>query len=205
MLRPREGIFYWETISMSIHLRRWGIVIGLIAAFTFPRLATEAQNITSSAPAPTTDAPAATSSLITTGDVRQVLHLKITAYTSLPDETKSYGSPFITADGTYVHDGVVATNLLPFGTKVMIPALYGDKIFTVHDRMSAKLMHNMDIWMPTKRAAVIFGVHYADVVVLSPHANLSLIHTKNAAESLALANETMAAGSITPGPSVRRL
>jgi 3D (Asp-Asp-Asp) domain-containing protein len=205
MLKPREGIFYWETTPMSIHLRRWGIAIGLITAFAFPHLATEAQNIPSPASAATKEGPAATSSLIKTGDVRQVLHLKITAYTSLPDETKSYGSPFITADGTYVHDGVVATNLLPFGTKVMIPALYGNKIFTVHDRMSAKLMQNMDIWMPTKRQAVIFGVHYADVVVLASHADLSLIHTKNAAESLALANETMAAGSITPGPSVHRL
>src|SRR5882724_9437368 len=48
----------------------------------------------------------------------------VTAYTSVPEETDD--TPFITAMGTKTRDGIVATNMLPFGTKVKIPALFGD-------------------------------------------------------------------------------
>ncbi len=95
-----------------------------------------------------------------------VLHLRVTAYTSLPDETDS--TPFITASGEMVRDGIVATNLLPFGTKITIPALFGDKVFVVEDRMNEKMKHSLDIWMPTKAKALYFGVHYAtDIVILN--------------------------------------
>ncbi|MBI2036999.1 MAG: hypothetical protein HYT14_01400, partial [Candidatus Liptonbacteria bacterium] len=53
----------------------------------------------------------------------------ITAYSSTPEETDS--TPFITASGTHVRDGVVAANFLPFGTAVKIPELYGDRLFVV--------------------------------------------------------------------------
>lgn len=184
----------------------------LFAAFVIPHLVTQAQ-VTLIAPAtaasgedasPSTAAPAAPA-------IEKVLRLKITAYTSLVAETKSYGSPYITADGSYVHDGVVATNLLPFGTKVMIPSLFGDEVFTVDDRMSAKLMDNMDVWMPTYRQAIVFGAHTADVEVLAPSApavsTTTLSNALNvASETLAmLAIEVRATGSISPGPSVRQL
>lgn len=91
----------------------------------------------------------------------------ITAYSSTPDQTKSYGSPFITANGTRVHNGVIATNVLPFGTKVKIPALFGDKIFTVEDRMAARKKNVFDIWMYSREAALDFGAHYAEVVVVA--------------------------------------
>ena len=93
-----------------------------------------------------------------------VLYLHITAYSSSVDETDD--TPFITANGTYVHDGVVATNLLPFGTKVKIPALFGDKVFTVEDRMSLRMTGRMDIWMSSKSKAIVFGSNYANVVVV---------------------------------------
>ena len=45
-----------------------------------------------------------------------VLHLRVTAYSSEPNETDD--TPFITADGSHVADGIAASNLLPFGTKI---------------------------------------------------------------------------------------
>lgn len=204
---------------MSIHLRRWGTVIGLIAAFTLPRPITEAQTALPQPQPETVPAAAAAASAAPAADTaaQEVLTLKITAYTSLPDETDD--TPFITADGSYVHDGIVATNLLPFGTKVMIPSLFGDKVFTVDDRMSKKLMNNMDIWMGTWTAAIRFGAHVADVVVLPANADTASAKTASGAAaassvtdavsmaSTALANGAMAmaTGSKLPGPSVRQL
>ena len=80
----------------------------------------------------------------------------VTAYSSTSDQTDD--SPFITANGTYVYDGVIATNFLPFDTKVKFPEMYGDKIFIVEDRMAKKNSHKMDIWMPSRNAALEFGV-----------------------------------------------
>ena len=174
------------------------MAIGLVAAFAIPHPAIEAQATPASpAPQPAT-APVAAGAPMTEA-IKGILHLKITAYTSLPNETKSYGSPFITADGSYVHDGVVATNLLPFGTKVMIPSLFGNKVFTVDDRMSSKLMNNMDIWMTTYGKAIVFGVHYADVVILKNDSPLPV------ADVTALVTKAMAIGSISRDPSVRHL
>lgn len=88
----------------------------------------------------------------------------ITAYSSAIEETDA--SPFITASGTYVRDGIIAANFLKIGTQVKIPALYGDKIFVVEDRMAKKNSHKVDIWMPSKTAALQFGVKKAEIVVL---------------------------------------
>lgn len=97
-------------------------------------------------------------------DAVGTLYLRVTAYTSAVEETDD--TPFITANGTTTRDGIVATNLLPFGTKVMIPALFGDKVFTVEDRMAMKKTNAMDIWMPSRAKALHFGANYANVVVL---------------------------------------
>ncbi len=80
----------------------------------------------------------------------------VTAYSSTPDQTD--GSPFITANGAYVRDGIIAANFLPFGAKVRFPEMYGDKIFIVADRMAKKNSHKIDIWMPSRGAALNFGV-----------------------------------------------
>jgi 3D (Asp-Asp-Asp) domain-containing protein len=130
-IMPREGLLHWEVTNMSTHIRTWGIALTAVVAFAVPHLATQAETTTMAA----SMAQAAVAS--TTPAVQTTLNLKVTAYTSLADETDD--TPFITADGSYVHDGIVATNLLPFGTKVMIPSLFGDKIFTVDDRMSKRM------------------------------------------------------------------
>jgi 3D (Asp-Asp-Asp) domain-containing protein len=110
-------------------------------------------------PQPPVSAPVSTAPAVV-----KPLSMRITAYSSSPDETDS--TPLITASGLNVHDGIVATNVLPFGTKIKIPALFGDKVFTVEDRMNRRMKNVVDVWMPTKAKALRFGVGYASVMVL---------------------------------------
>jgi len=88
----------------------------------------------------------------------------VTAYSSTPDQTDS--TPFITANGAYVYDGLVACNFLPFGTKVKFPEIYGNKIFMVEDRMATYNSHKIDIWMPSRELALQFGVKRLAVEVV---------------------------------------
>lgn len=88
----------------------------------------------------------------------------ITAYSSSFDETDD--TPYITAYGTPTRDGIVATNLLPFKTKIKIPEIFGDKIFTVEDRMHERKTNFVDIWMPSKEQALKFGIHYSKILIL---------------------------------------
>lgn len=96
-----------------------------------------------------------------------IVKVWITAYSSTPEQTKSYGSPFITASNKHVQDGFVAANFLPFGTKIQIPSLFGDKIFTVEDRMSRTHNNFVDIWMPHTQAAIDFGINHTEIVILN--------------------------------------
>lgn len=88
----------------------------------------------------------------------------ITAYSSTPDQTDA--TPFITAQGTRVRDGIVAANFLPFGTKVRIPALFGDKVFVVEDRMNKRHASRLDVWFETRWQAREFGIRVAQIEVL---------------------------------------
>jgi 3D (Asp-Asp-Asp) domain-containing protein len=88
----------------------------------------------------------------------------VTAYSSTPDQTDS--SPFITASGSYVRDGIVAANFLRFGARVRFPEISGDKIFVVEDRMAPKNNHKMDIWFPSRGEAINFGVKRLKVEIL---------------------------------------
>ena len=104
--------------------------------------------------------------------VVQQIEVQVTAYASVPQETDS--TPFITASGKHVADGFIASNFLPFGTKVMIPSLFGGKIFTVEDRMARRMVGYVDIWMPTVADAKDFGIHKAQIVVLgNPGTNIA--------------------------------
>ena len=87
-----------------------------------------------------------------------------TAYNSEVGQTDS--TPFTTASNTTVRDGIIATNALPFGTKVRFPDLYGNKIFTVEDRMNARYTTRVDIWMVSKEDAKHFGKRYIDMEIL---------------------------------------
>ncbi len=93
------------------------------------------------------------------------VEVRVTAYASVPEETSSH--PFITASGVHVHDGTIAANWLPFGTKVKLPALFGDKVFTVEDHMNHIYdKGSVDIWMPSVNKAVYFGVKHTDIEIL---------------------------------------
>lgn len=82
----------------------------------------------------------------------------VTGYSSSYDETDD--TPYITASGDFVRDGIVATNFLPFGSKIKIPALFGDKVFVVKDRMNERYFYRVDVWFPSKEDALNFGIHY---------------------------------------------
>ncbi len=87
-----------------------------------------------------------------------------TAYSSTPDQTD--GSPFITAMGTHVRDGIIATNFLPFGTKIKIPEIYGDRVFVVEDRMNRRYWHSIDLWFPDRNSALGFGSKKVKIQIL---------------------------------------
>jgi 3D (Asp-Asp-Asp) domain-containing protein len=90
----------------------------------------------------------------------------VTAYSSSVWETQ--GDPYITASGTRVRDGIVANNLLPFGTKIRLPEIFGDKIFVVEDRMNRKKgYYHVDVWFPSREAALNFGAKLTEMEILS--------------------------------------
>jgi 3D (Asp-Asp-Asp) domain-containing protein len=97
-------------------------------------------------------------------DARYTTSRIVTAYTSTPDQTDS--TPFITANGTYVHDGIIAANWLKFGTRVRIPDMFGDKVFIVADRMNPRFDDRADIWMNDRQDAMNFGLRRLTIEVL---------------------------------------
>ncbi len=96
--------------------------------------------------------------------VKKKMVVVITGYSSTPDQTDD--TPFITASGAHVEDGIVAANFLPFNTKVQIPKLFGDKVFVVKDRMNRRFSDRMDIWFADRSTALKFGKRTAEIVVL---------------------------------------
>jgi len=98
---------------------------------------------------------------------RRTFTIPISAYNSEPGQTDD--TPCIAARGfdlcAHNEENVVAANFLPIGAQVRIPELYGDRVFTVVDRMNARYYYRMDIWMRSKEDAKQFGVKYATVQV----------------------------------------
>lgn len=98
-------------------------------------------------------------------EVVKKVKMIITAYSSEPNQTDD--TPFITASNKHVADGIIANNMFPFGTKVRLPELYGDKVFTVEDRMhSRKGNYQADIWMASTKDAINFGAKTTYIEVL---------------------------------------
>jgi 3D (Asp-Asp-Asp) domain-containing protein len=89
----------------------------------------------------------------------------VTGYSSTVKETDS--TPYITAAGSQVKDGIVANNLLPFGTKIRLPEIYGDKVFVVEDRMNArKDDYHVDVWFSSHEEAENFGAKTTYIEIL---------------------------------------
>lgn len=100
------------------------------------------------------------------GDVANTMTVILTGYSSTEDQTDS--TPFITASNKQVRDGIIANNLLSFGTKVRIPEVFGDKVFEVDDRMNRKKGGNhFDVWFSTTEEALHFGAQTAMIEVLA--------------------------------------
>ena len=93
------------------------------------------------------------------------INVIVTGYSSSTWETDN--SPYITAAGTQVRDGIVASNLLSFGTKIQLPDIYGNKIFVVEDRMNSKKgVYQVDIWFSSREAALNFGAQLTKMEVI---------------------------------------
>jgi len=82
-----------------------------------------------------------------------------TGYASSPYQTDS--TPCVTAAGTRVRPGTVASNFLPLGTLLEI---FGDE-FIVEDRMSRRFARRLDIWFPKTSDALTHGVRDIEVTV----------------------------------------
>ena len=107
----------------------------------------------------------AVSNFATPDIVTQNLNVIVTGYSSCPYETDD--TPFITASGKNVRNGIVANNVLPFGTRIRIPELYGDQIFEVQDRMNWRVSgYVIDIWFPSKQEALDFGIKSTYIEIL---------------------------------------
>jgi 3D (Asp-Asp-Asp) domain-containing protein len=103
--------------------------------------------------------------IVSSTKITKTIKMVVTAYSSTPEETDS--TPFITASGKHVTDGIIANNMLPFGTKVRIPNLYGNKVFVVEDRMhKRKGVYHVDIWFKDQGEAKEFGATLASIEVL---------------------------------------
>jgi 3D (Asp-Asp-Asp) domain-containing protein len=93
------------------------------------------------------------------------INVIVTAYSSTVQETDE--SPFFTASGSHVKEGIVANNLLPFGTRIRIPEIYGDKIFVVEDRLNPRVgFYHIDIWFSSHQEAENFGASRTYIEVL---------------------------------------
>lgn len=92
------------------------------------------------------------------------LKVTVTAYSSTVCQTNE--NPFETASGQMVRDGIIAANFLPFGTKVKLPEIYGDKVFEVQDRMNRRFSERVDIWFEDTNEAVHFGIKNTVIEVL---------------------------------------
>ena len=84
----------------------------------------------------------------------------ITGYSSTPDQTDS--TPFITASGQIVEDGIVANNCYPFGTIIEIDG----KVYEVQDRLNLRYpCHYWDIWFSTRQKAKEVGKKVAEIII----------------------------------------
>ena len=135
--------------------------LGLISNLYPPELAADVNRLL----APETQT-AEVREIILPSPVMDIREVWLTAYSSTPEETDD--TPFITALGTATRDGIVATNFLPFGTRVKIPEVFGDKIFVVEDRMHPRKTDFLDVWMPSKQDALKIGIRRATILVLAP-------------------------------------
>ena len=103
-------------------------------------------------------------------DTARTKNVFITAYNS--EVAQCDDDPCTTANGyNLCEHGIedsIAANFLPFGAKVRIPELFGNKVFIVRDRMNSRYDSRVDVWMVNKTDAIQFGVKFAKIEILEP-------------------------------------
>ncbi len=95
---------------------------------------------------------------------KKTMIIAVSAYSSTVDQCGA--DPFTTASGTKVHDGTLAANFLPIGTRVRLPDHFGNKIFVVEDRMATRFSNRADIWMPSRTEAKQWGIKHVRIEIL---------------------------------------
>lgn len=93
-------------------------------------------------------------------EIGTTITIHATAYSSSPYQTDS--TPCVTAAGTRVRPGVVASNFLPLGTLLEADG----EIFIVEDRMGRAGGYAMDFWFPATSRAREFGRRIIEVTVI---------------------------------------
>jgi 3D (Asp-Asp-Asp) domain-containing protein len=89
--------------------------------------------------------------------------LVVTASAYAPSAYQTDSTPCITASGTRVRPGVVASNFLPLGTLLEIN---GER-YIVEDRMNSRFNgYYMDMWFPSTSDALEFGRRKLEVTVV---------------------------------------
>jgi len=88
------------------------------------------------------------------------VEVTVTAYSSERRQTDR--TPHVTASGRLVRRGIIAVSRdlyrrFPFGTVVGL----GGKEYVVDDLMHHKWTRRVDVWMPSKKEALNFGVRKA--------------------------------------------
>jgi len=91
----------------------------------------------------------------------------ITVYRAVRAECDS--EPNIGAGGRVAINGAptgkwFACNFLPFGTKIVIPAISGDTVWTCRDRMNKRLPHRIDLLI--HKDSIGIGVRKAEVFIV---------------------------------------
>lgn len=175
--RMKKSHFFSFSLAHRSKLERWGWGLLLVAVLGFNIFATQVDalaEVINRQPLSTEEGEPAEESVAPTQEFlpetearkpRRIYKSTLTSYTSRPGETDS--SPFITANGSHVHMGTIASNCLAFGTKVQFPELYGDQVFVVEDRLNSRYGCNMiDVWLPEYTQAIQFGHKYTTVYVL---------------------------------------
>jgi len=174
MINPERGVFI-QMISKKIH-KLYNKTMSKYSRRALVALASMILSIslTSTALAISFYGPEITNTVPFIGPIMPVLaeiaprliEVDLTAYSSTEDQTDS--TPFIAASGKHVYDGMVAANFLPFGTKIKIPSIFGDRIFTVDDRMNRRYQERVDIWFIDRESAIKFGIQRAVIEIIDP-------------------------------------
>jgi 3D (Asp-Asp-Asp) domain-containing protein len=157
----------WKRIIISFIL----LFVFEYAFFSLPVLAAEVDNNDNANTEVAVVVNTITGSLPASADLKVEYSgiFELTAYSS--DVAQCDGNPCRTASGfdlcQYRIEDTVAANFLPFGTKIRIPELFGDRIFIVRDRMNSKYDNRIDIWFNDRENAIKFGLKLAKVEILA--------------------------------------